>query len=527
MACILPRPIFASPLDQGINVVTSLGDGKSIKLDYSQAYAGQYSNFSVAYNIYFSTILEDVFIEGPKYVTEEIESIISQFSPNDRMHFAVRAMLWNPLDMDITRLPQASDLAPNCYFYPESFLSSTISDTDTQIPIYDATDFPPFGVISIGTEAIIYYSVDYGSNILHTTPAGRGQYSSIAVQHIADGYVPTLVKFYKGYEEDNESIISIDPDFYKPNYAYTEADGYKQVTKDILTTNLSSSDDSNALLSSYDYTGYHQTSILDYFSGKCIGSYAGGEYGCADGSGKFHTKVRGLNIQETNLQREELLLNTTGEPIVLLRRMWTGIRCNCFRSNYESPEARCPQCFSVGFVGGYEQYFNPKRSDRRILVRFEPSNDDLAYKNRGLEQNFLPNAWTTVIPAIKDRDILIRFNEDGTEEYRYEILNVTRNKLLFSLSGAQKFQLHRIDKTDIIYQWRALRDAAKLPSEMYTATSVLAGHGPHVHKIVINEAITSISQINQTTGVSAGHAHTIINGVLQNVLGHTHDIILV
>ena len=45
----------------------------------------------------------------------------------------------------------------------------------------------------------------------------------------------------------------------------------------------------------------------------------------------------------------------------------------------------------------------------------------------------------------------MRFNEDGTEEYRYEILSVTRNKLFFSESGKQEFRMLRHDKTDVIY----------------------------------------------------------------------------
>jgi hypothetical protein len=290
---------------------------------------------------------------------------------------------------------------------------------------------------------------------------------------------------------------------------------------------LSASDATNEDFPRYDYTGYHQTSILDYFSGRCIGSYAGGEYGCADGYGRFGTKIRGFNLENVNLQRQEMLLQTTGEPVVLLRRKWTGIRCNCFTHNNESPEARCPICFGTGFVTGFDQYLNERRSDRRILVRFDPTTDDLSYKPYGLEQNFMPNGWTLTVPAIKDRDVLIRFNEDGTDEFRYEILNVNRNKLLFSLSGAQKFQLQRLDKTDIIYQWRAIRDTSKYPVKILTTMGVLRGHGPHIHEIVINENIVASSQINETTSTVAGHSHPIINGVVLEVLGHTHDIIIV
>ena len=98
--------------------------------------------------------------------------------------------------------------------------------------------------------------------------------------------------------------------------------------------------------------------------------------------------------------------------------------------------------------------------------------------------------------------------------------------MLFSVQGAQKFQLHRIDKTDVIYQYRSLLDASKFPSSLTTSVNTLTGHGPHLHNIVINEKITSLSQINQTTSVNFGHSHYIVNGVVQEVLGHTHTIVL-
>ena len=183
-------------------------------------------------------------------------------------------------------------------------------------------------------------------------------------------------------------------------------------------------------------------------------------------------------------------------------------------------------CFSTSFIGGYEQFYNDKRSDGRILVRFDATIDDLAAKQIGLEQNFVPNCWTTVYPAIKDRDVLIRFNQDGTEEFRYEVVNVTRNKLLFSLSGAQKFNMYRLDKTDPIYQWRAFRNTSSFPYKINTSLSILRAHGPHMHAIVLNEKTLSLNDINQTTSVMAGHNHPIINGVIQEVLGHTHDIII-
>jgi hypothetical protein len=290
----------------------------------------------------------------------------------------------------------------------------------------------------------------------------------------------------------------------------------------VLNTDLSASDDYNEDIPSYDYSGYHQTNIIDYFSGHCIGSYSGGEYGCADGY-----KLRGLNIQEINMQRLETMLNVTSDRCVLLKRLWTGITCNCVRMNNETPEGRCPICLATGFVGGYEQFFNPRESDGKIMCRFGPTADKLNNKPIGFQQEFIPNCWTLVFPAIHERDILIRFNQDGIEEFRYEVNYVTRNKLLFSLSGSQQMQVYRLDKADITYQWRAIRDTSMLPSKINTTLSLLRGVGYHMHQIVINEDVLSLTDINNTTEVTSGHSHPIINGVVSTVLGHTHNILLI
>jgi hypothetical protein len=47
---------------------------------------------------------------------------------------------------------------------------------------------------------------------------------------------------------------------------------------------------------------------------------------------------------------------------------------------------------------------------------------------------------------------------------------------------------------------------------------------PHTHEIMINENINDISQLNTMTSVSQGHSHEIRNGVLIEVLKHTHII---
>jgi hypothetical protein len=68
-----------------------------------------------------------------------------------------------------------------------------------------------------------------------------------------------------------------------------------------------------------------------------------------------------------------------------------------------------------------------------------------------------------------------------------------------------------------------------MPTEITTQIGMVAGPGgipPHIHTVVVNEHTVAVNQINQMTGKMEGHNHPVINGVVQEVLGHTHTIIL-
>lgn len=181
-------------------------------------------------------------------------------------------------------------------------------------------------------------------------------------------------------------------------------------------------------------------------------------------------------------------------------------------------------CFGVGFVQGYVQFFNPRRSDRRILVRVDPATDDLNIVDRGgLEPAYEPTAWTIAFPAVKDRDVLVRFNPDNMEEYRYEILDVTRVRAFFTQTGAQKMRIKRFPVTDIIYQFPILRDASPIPGAAQTSMESAPGLKTHAHQFVVPNNV-NILKYKGATLISEGHNHIIINGIVQSVLGHTHSL---
>jgi len=527
------QPVYKSNKRGGITLAANSGDGYTVGIDWTTAWPYT-SNYQVGYNIYFSTNRDAVFSELPKYVsilqTDKTASII-ELTPGETYWFAVRAFQYDPSWYDLSLLP---DGIPGLKIYPDSILSHDITDTDLSIPLVNASSFPSYGVVLVGTE-LIRYSSKSGNNLIVASINDRGFLDSNIRLHNVDGYdgyyyESPIIRFFVGLEDDNEIVDQETCKFVYPNYAYTVTDGYRVVATDILTTDLTASDQEMADFPAYDYSGYHRTDPVMIVQGACVGSYIGGEEYCADSNGGVGQQVRGIPLNDQAARREEVLLNTTGEPCVLIRRQRTGIRCSCFMQNIEYPEARCPLCYGSGYSLGFEQFFNPRRSDGKILVRFDPTTDDLKADDDGMESEFSPTAWTLVYPTIKDRDLIVRYDQDGMREFMYECISVIRNKLFLSESGSQKLTLQRIRKTDTYNQIRIIDDTSTIPTSKTTSIGFLRGVSglliPHTHTVKINEHIVALAQINELTSVSQGHNHEIISGIITNILGHTHTITL-
>lgn len=521
---------YLSRINEGLISCSAKGDGYTISLRWSAAYPSTVGN-KIAYHIYMSTDESQVFAEGVKFVSIDgyTQVDIIDLSPGQLYHFAVRAVEYDQNVINTSQLPEAFN---NLKVYPNSFLRNNITDTDILIPLIDVSDFPNYGVIQIGVELINYLSKDSFNNNLVLTNASlqRGFLNTLVTKHNTDGYdgyetwIPPYASYILGKEEGNTKRFPCQNRFDFDSYQRTNADGYHQVIKDLLTSDLSGSDEYNENFSPYDYAGWHRTDPVQLLNGECVGSYIGGEQYCADGYDTVGGVIRGMTLQEHNNQRQELLLSVTGEPIVLLKRMRSGITCNCFTPGQEYPDDRCPRCHGSKYVVGFEQYFNPRRSDGRIMMRFSPADEDVKMQEAGLESDMQADVWTLTVPTIKDRDILIRFDQDGNEEFRYEVLSVNRNKTISSLQGGQKLRVQRIRKFDPSYQIRAFKDTSTFPSVINTSSGSTTGIPAHSHAITINEKTTSLTQINQTTGIAFGHTHSVIDGVVQPALGHTHII---
>jgi hypothetical protein len=532
-ACLEGKPFFISN-NAGLQAALDEGIGTEAKLEWNEASPYDENNY-VVYNVYLAQKRIDVFENPPRFIVTAQQAIIGGFPPGGMQHFGVRATEVVPTISSLSGLRQVGQ---SMYAYPQTTLDGYLPTAELSITVDSVDGFPAFGVLEIDTELIRYLSIQQFPPAFITDATGRGYLATTDESHLSG----STVGLWRGSEDGNTIIAQALPSFQKPNYALTwvlgdgygpdgyrdgydgydtTGDGYffpRQVKRDDITTS-GVNNDSLGDFPAFDYCGtYRRLAPVDFWQGQCIGSYFGGVQRI---NGQV---VRGNNILTQTLQREEMLLETDGEPFVLMRRLWTGIRCSCFMLRREHADARCPVCFGVGFVGGFEQFINPRRPDGRILIRVDPAAEDLKIGDKdGLTPDYKPSNWTMAFPALKDRDVLIRFNANNTEEFRYEILDVTRVRSFFGQSGVQKFNMQRFVRTDIIYQYPAQRDMSPHSTTIITGISAGPGIPSHSHNLALPSG-ANLSSINGTTSISERHGHIVRQGSVLLVLGHTHSL---
>ncbi len=533
-------PYYLNPSNIGVKLVSNLKDGQTISIEWYRAFPVIKTNL-MAYNIYVSEVRPDFeldfFNQSPSFVSTNgaLKADIDGLTPGQIYRFAVRPIEYDPTSFDLRTL---SPIINGLQTYPESPLAANITETSTSIPLLSVEDFPSAGTVRAGAELIQYSSLNTSNNTLELTSAllQRGFNGTQATIHTTDGYDgyttwdPTVLFFPVDDEDQNTVVFATQDRFDYPHYAFTDADGYRQTIKDIVNADLSVSDTVNTGFPAYDYAGYHRIDPVALFKGECVGSYFGGQMFCVDGYDGVGRQIRGISVDDRNTQRQEILLSLIGEPVCLVKRQTTGIRCFCVLATQEMPDARCTKCYGTGFVVSYNQYFDSRHSDGKIRVRVDPLVDSLPLVESGLNvQDVKPSAWTLVLPAIKARDFIVRFDEDGNEEFRYEVISVSRNVIFNLQLGAQKLALQRIRKTDQIYMVPVFRDTSTMPTTINTSISSSAGITPHSHTIVKNEKHPMFWQ--QLTTDSVGHNHTVRwnaqTGFLEVSieLGHTHNLI--
>lgn len=193
-----------------------------------------------------------------------------------------------------------------------------------------------------------------------------------------------------------------------------------------------------------DRSGYHRTTVADFFrntglDGKCVSPYSRGVLG-------------GRSYNEVIRDREEMLLQAVGQPVGLLRRQNNGVVCPCYDENRGQSRSKCEICYGAGFVPGYIYYVNEKDPLGRILLRIDPYTEELRLQGEGRFQEVQLNGWTLAAPIIRQRDVLISYTPNGVEEWRWEVMQVTRNNVFNGVQGAQRLVLKRIDPLQTIYK---------------------------------------------------------------------------
>lgn len=378
----------------------------------------------------------------PKYIVDKKLSkfTIQGLTSGQRYAFAVRVLEAHKNTFDFAGMEKTDEGVDVEGYYAykvpnATTVSSTVLTTDEVIPVASTEGYPESGLLILAnSEVVKYASINSSENKFLLSSGGRGLNDTTKGVYISGDPVKLFLKC----QDSNANIGVATPTFIKDS----------ELTRSInsigfVVTDYTSED--KKFFQGFDYCGYHRPLPEDVLTGKDCGSYLGGEF----------YDQRGMNIFDRMVSREEVLLEQVGEKVILLKRVWDGTTCTCMNLRSIHPKVRsCGKCFGTGYKNGYAQYSNKRRSDKRVLVRFKETAEDLKFTaSSHLEQVYEPQCWTLPMPTIRDRDMIVRYNFDGTIEYIYEVLDVNRERVIYNHYGRQNLRLKRMDKTDIIYNF--------------------------------------------------------------------------
>lgn len=429
---IFPQTEFVGFV-QGIERAEDLGTNGEVEISFPEIKGRNYKTEQFGL-VYYSKNRLAIFDSLPKVIVINAQgTVISELENGQPYSFAVRSMeiykeLFDPAGMVETYA--------NTYEVPATTsLSTTLSEEDDRIYVDSVAGYPDSAFLLVDEEIIRYIAVDRTDKYFTISNNGRGV-SGTTIKEYTSG---EAVSLFFNCNDQNTNIISATPTF-------EDGYGYNRQLNGIGTLVPDYSDEENKDFQSEDFCGYHRTSPDLTLSGKDdCGSYLGGEW---NGS-------RGISLFEQMQAREETLLDTTGEPVMLLKRIWSGRTCPCLNLRRVHPKMKsCEDCYGTGFEGGFTQYNYLKRNDTLIMMHFNETVEDLRLgAHEHLMQEMEPNTWTLPNPVIKDRDLIVRFSFSGEREYIYEVLNSSREKSLLRNYTRQKLNLKRLDKTDPVYMF--------------------------------------------------------------------------
>lgn len=417
---------------KGIKKISDVGCGDSLMVEWPQLAKRYYGSDAFAL-IYENTDRLSLFDGDPSYIAAASTSsgFITGLTPGETMYYGVRALETYKGSLDITGLEALSD---DIFKLPDPVeIAQAVMADDTRVFVESISGYPQSGILIVGNEVVKYTAVSEDNNSFLLPSNGRGLNGTSPSVHVAGD----SVKLFTACQDKNMVIVAGTPTYHKDHPSGREIDNVGLVVNDY-------SDNDRKFFQGFDFCGYHTPLPQQIFQGKNdCGSYLGGEF----------NGMRGMNLFDRMLNREEVLLDQTGEPIVLLKRIWDGATCSCMDNRRIHPKIKdCNVCYGTGYEDGYQQYANLRREDRKTMISFGDTQEDLSLDfHKALQQEYEPQCWTLPIPAIRDRDLIVRFDFTGDLEFVYEVLHVTKEKLVYTHYSRQRLQLKRMDKTDIIY----------------------------------------------------------------------------
>lgn len=463
-SCGLKGPEWVSHESVGLLSLEDSGDGKTVVAAWG--HARTQPGFSrIYYNLYRSSSLGILFDQNPLGIGTGNQAVLTDLNARDGYYYGVHAAYF------VSNINTASmtQLSENFWAWPaDTTITQTwaIAATGT-LNVASTAGYPSAGLLRIGQEI-----VQYSSKTATTFTVARRDVFALG---LATAYaVGETMRFFRGIEDGNRYFYRLTTSFdgygVQPlplvagdgywGYQYMQdTDGERNQPVDNLSEDHSIQEDDMDGAPEYNYCGFRNTDYVALYSGTfCGGTYQGNT---AFGQGG------GINLFNESNARNELLLGLTGEPFVLLARKWTGKTCVRLSNRNEHPHARCSLCYGTHYTGGYDRYINTRRirpaeenPNGFIMCRVSPYNDELSLiEDRGLSQEQTDvEVWTTALPTVQQRDILVRYVLDFEtgillEEFRYEVIRVNRDRLLFSKDATQKITLKRLNKTDEVYKY--------------------------------------------------------------------------
>ncbi len=455
--CITAEPVWSDPLRPGAQYAENLGLGSVVKVSWLPATTP--SGMSTTYyNVYANTSLDQLF-GSPIGITESLNANVTELKSGDGYYFGVRATYF-PADIDLASF---EEISTDFYRYPESVLTDDYSsDSLAPLAVDSTAGFLSAGYLKVDDELLTYGSKTSTTFIISSRDSfGLGE----AASHDSGA----TVKQYKGFEDLNSSFQFVTPTWgdeqpWLPpgtDPDMQDEDGYRAWNEDDLHEDHSDFESENSDFPSQDqFCGTYRantTTLVNLYSGNLCGTYIGGR---EDGFGG------GVRLTEATLRREETLLALTGEPFILLREKTTGAQCPRYSLHGEHANERCAICYGTRIYGGYDRYVsdrlyrpNIQNPNGMIAMRVSPYKNDLPMMGgRGLSQVDQLTLWLPSLPTIKKRDVVIRYlpfvaGEIPQEEFRYEVLDVERNRLLFGDDGKQSLNVRKLDKTHVLYTY--------------------------------------------------------------------------